>query len=319
MPLLRQQIASLLCILSLGYISYSLIVRFILPSPQEYRVEFIPTSHVSDSTANATHILLVSAFFLFPNSTHTLEDYTTWLSMFLTPVKTHIYLFVPPEMEATVEELRGGLPITIDTSFSSPFDVPPLKGLEGEYRSMRDPQHGTRPRHSYELYAMWNARPYLLHHAVRNQQLAHSEVYEYAFWNDASSFRDGQMLKGSGQWPDSRRVDALWREGSELTGTPKENLLFCPILGVPHASMGLWSESLGPISSRFSQGKYRATLFSPIIVKRIGKRNRAHCVVISGMYRYLLWRNSRSDLMAQPNLLCVPRLLFVQGKSVRGK
>ncbi len=53
-------------------------------------------------------------------------------------------------------------PLTLNTSFSSPFDVPPLRGREEQYDAMHaKDREGFR--HTPALYAVWNAKPWLLH------------------------------------------------------------------------------------------------------------------------------------------------------------
>jgi hypothetical protein len=208
-----------------------------------------PRPEISTAVENATQTLLVSAFFPLSKSKHSLDDYTWWLSMFLKPVKSHIYFFTSPDMEHMIRQVRGDLPITINTSFTTPFDVPPLHGLLPLYERMQDNDR-EKKLHSPELYAIWNAKPYLLEQAVRNVQ-RDGKMYEYAFWNDAGSFRDNQMY---GNWPDTRRVEEIWRTGSALTGTPKEDLIFYPMILSPPPYSRHWVESNGPIDVDFSEG-----------------------------------------------------------------
>jgi hypothetical protein len=231
------------------YCFYYRVDRFVLSS----RVPFqSPVPEVPTAVANATQILLVSAFFPLSKSKHSLEDYAGWLSMFLKPVKTHVYFFTCPEMERKVREIRGDLPITINTSFTTPFDVPPLYGLRDDYELMHEIDR-EKSRHSAELYAVWNAKPYFLDQAVKNLQ-KDGRMYEYAFWNDAGSFRDNQIY---GDWPDSRRVEEIWRAGSASTRTAKEDLIFYPIVNIPPTYLRHWVESNGPIDMDISEGECR--------------------------------------------------------------
>jgi len=167
------------------------------------------------------------------------------------PVKSHIYFFTCPEMEDMVRNVRGDLPITINTSFTTPFDVPPLHGLQNYYDQMHEKDR-EKHLHSPELYAVWNAKPYLLEQAVKNMQ-KEGIMYEYAFWSDAGSFRDNQQY---GDWPDARRVEEIWRTGSALTGTAKEDLIFYPMVLSPPPYSRHWVESDGPIDIDFSEGSF---------------------------------------------------------------
>lgn len=108
-----------------------------------------------------------------------------------------------------------------------------------------------KKRHSPELYSVWNSKPYFLDEAVKNARMR-GKVYDYAFWNDAGSFRSESHCTA---WPDARRVDEVWDEGSGRSGQMKEDLLFFPITGVPHRSMRSWDENMGPVDSEFSEGE----------------------------------------------------------------
>jgi hypothetical protein len=105
--------------------------------------------------------------------------------------------------------------------------------------------------HAPELYAVWSSKPYFLNEAVKN--LAQIGInYDYAFWNDAGSFRDDQSYS---RWPDGRRISEIFQEGSRITGTPKDDLLFIPIWNGPGVDMKDWQEPMGPVTGdSFSEG-----------------------------------------------------------------
>ncbi|KAF8960334.1 hypothetical protein BDZ97DRAFT_1905930 [Flammula alnicola] len=211
-----------------------------------------PESHGNSASNTTARILLVSAMFPLPKSKHSKEDYAYWISKFLQPVSTDVYFYTPPDFAPTVRQARGrGLSITIDTNYTSPFDIPPLKGLEDKYKKMHS-QDREGFRHSPELYAIWNAKPFLLDAAVK--ALAEKgEVYDYAFWNDAGSFREDHRYT---EWPDPRRVDQIWQKGSELTGMKKDELLFFPLTGLPDSKMKYWTEDMGPVDYDISEGSF---------------------------------------------------------------
>ncbi|KAJ7075871.1 hypothetical protein B0H15DRAFT_916511 [Mycena belliarum] len=196
-------------------------------------------------------ILLVSAFFPLAKSKHTLRDYEMWLSQFLKPISTDIYFYAPPEMEALVRKCRGDLPITINTTFASPFDVAPLNGTRERYDAMHvhDRERG---RHSPELYAVWNAKPYFLDAAVKTLTQAGKD-YDFAFWNDAGSFRAAHKYAG---WPDPARVREVWDEGSSLSGEKAEDLVFFPLAGIPDTSFKFWTQDFGPVDNEISEGSF---------------------------------------------------------------
>ncbi|KAJ4483759.1 hypothetical protein J3R30DRAFT_1828569 [Lentinula aciculospora] len=154
-------------------------------------------------------ILLVSGLFPLSKSKHSTEDYRSWLTLFLGSLTTDVYFFTPPELAELVAEVRGNLPITINTTFSNPFDIPPLVNLKEQYEQMHANDR-ERSRHSPELYAIWNGKPYFLDEALRNSE----KQYSYAFWSDAGSFRKEHVYRS---WPDSARVEEVWEEGSRMS------------------------------------------------------------------------------------------------------
>lgn len=246
---------------------------------------------VGASASVHANILLVSAFFHLPKSKHSMDDYQKWLALFLQHITTDVYFYTSPDLEALVRRVRGPLPITINTTFSSPFDIPPLRGLESKYTEMHEWDR-EQTRHSPQLYAVWNAKPYLLDEAVRTSH----RVYDYAFWNDAGSFRNRHTY---GKWPDPGRVERIWEAGSVLSGTRKEDPMFIPIQGVPHVTMRHWDETLGPIDNEFSEGSFRLPLF------------RLNEVTDAMTLRNVLWWITTIHWVVASAILCLPRLLLV--------
>jgi hypothetical protein len=124
-----------------------------------------PPNARDDSTKIAPPtILLVSAFFPLPKSQHSISDYEEWLSRFLQPIATPIYFFTTPDMEQFIRSLHGSLPIIINTTFSSPFNIPPLKdglGTKEMYEEMWEWDQEKDIRNA-ELYAVWTVKPYFL-------------------------------------------------------------------------------------------------------------------------------------------------------------
>ncbi|KAI0061854.1 hypothetical protein BV25DRAFT_1804834 [Artomyces pyxidatus] len=196
-------------------------------------------------------ILLVSAFFPLPKSKHSLSDYHAWLTRFLAPVTTHLYFFCPPNLAPLVRELRGDLPMTLNTSFTSPFDIPPLRGLEPRYEEMHGWDRESK-LHSPELYAVWNCKAFFLDEGVRSARAGGVE-YHYAFWSDAGSMRDDHTYR---DWPGARRVQQVFEEGERLSGTPRDQLIFFPVWGLPSSNFSSWTEPAGPVDEDISEGSF---------------------------------------------------------------
>ncbi|KAH7884889.1 hypothetical protein F5I97DRAFT_1893153 [Phlebopus sp. FC_14] len=260
LPLTRKA-ASLLCLLSsilvlvlVAYLSYDAINPFAntfgwLKSSQQPPSKYTPS-------ANGT-TLIVSAFFPLSHSKHSMGAYKSWLTNFLEPLQTPIYMFTTPELAPILQALRGPnpYPLTINTTFSSPFDIPPLDGLQQKYEEMWawDREHD---RHGPELYAVWNGKPYFLAEGLDNAVREHGTQYEYAFWLDAGSFRERHTYV---HWPDRARVrDVLESiKGVQAPGTKEEEeLLFIPMWWTPDTKFRNWTEDMGPVDTEFSEGSF---------------------------------------------------------------
>jgi hypothetical protein len=285
----------------LGYAFLSLVVIYILfvdgyirPKPKVLTIEDFNYSDFGTAIplhqhANSTRILLVSAMFPLSKSKHSTKDYAGWLNRFLGPLTTDIYMYTTPDIAETLAAIRRPLPITIDTSYSSPFQVPPLIGLEETYINMNF-MDKERWHHSPELYAVWNAKPYLVQTAL--QKLADKKIYyDYAFWNDGGSFRRNHVYEN---WPDPGRIEQVWKEASTLTGKDKGDLLFFPIFQLPEEKLSEWVEEMGPIANpvQFSEGSF---LFFSII---------QYCAY--SLYRFILRWITIHHRMVRSYFLCIP-------------
>ena len=206
----------------------------------------------------SSRILLVSSLFLISKSKHSKEQYRDWLQRFLQPITTEVYFYTSPDVASTVQAARGrGLQITIDTNYNTPFDVPPLKGLEGWYDTMHRMDR-EKSYHSPELYSIWNAKPFFVDNAIRVME-SKGKTYDYVFWCDGGSFRYSHVYMN---WPDPSRIEEIWQEGSRLSGTKAEDLLFFPIQNPPYSARR-WKEEKGPIDIDFSEGEHVLLISSP--------------------------------------------------------
>ena len=202
-------------------------------------------------------ILLVSAFYPLAKSKHSREEYAQWMKLYLTKVTTHIYFFASPDMEDTNRELRGPLPMMLNTSFAGPFDIPLLAGLKDRYYAMNevDPE---RSYHSPELYAVWSSKTYFLREAMLNMQATGMDV-GYVFWNDAGSFRDEQDFN---RWPARERIEEIFASGARMSGMSKDELFFMPIWDVPQGPLRTWTPLEGPkeYGGDISEGQSRVAV-----------------------------------------------------------
>ena len=232
------------------------LLYFASPSIREslIREQFAHISPDSGSGTTSTsppRILLVSAFFPLKHSKHSQSDYESWLKRFLGQISTDVYFFAPPDSADLVSAARpSSFPMTLNTTFSSAFDVPPLKALQPNYTVMHSWDREKR-RHSPELYAVWNAKAYFLIEAINNAGNS-GKTYDYVFWNDAGSFRDEHGYK---VWPDPERVVQVFEQGEKKSGMKKDDLMFFPVTGMPYWSQRYWKEDQGPVDVDFSEGR----------------------------------------------------------------
>ena len=259
MPLLRTR-SLLLVLLSVGFLYYSSDVLSLSPNfrgfktaPEAHRYHDHAGSVSTNITAHTGEVLLVSAYFPLNESRHSDREYGELLGNFLGTIQSPIYFFTPPEIAPLVRRKRGLLPVTINSSYTDPFDAPPVQGLYHYYHRMRRWQNKDRETGGPELYALRTAKPWFLMEAVKNYEAklaSGGKSVKYAFWVDIESFRDGLKVHG---WPDAERVEDVFREGAETTGKSKEELLFFPMNDVPNLTMQWWREDMGPLSRNFVQ------------------------------------------------------------------
>lgn len=210
-----------------------------------------------------TRILLISAFFPLANTSYTFDNFRDPLSLFFSRITTDVYFFTPPEYEPAIRKMRGHLPIAINTTYSTPFEIPPLQHRRRDYVRM-EPNDRERDNRSPEYYAFNTAKHFFLKEGLENvRHISKPDVaagYRYAFWVDPGTFREEHSYE---TWPAPSRADIVWDEGYDETLTKWESLMYFPIIGLPHSSMSLWTEKIGPIHSRFSQS---ASPFLPHVV-----------------------------------------------------
>jgi len=249
----------LLLLTFVGIFCYYSDISPILSRSQDFVAVPDPLHHVDagtitkDSTIYTGEVLLVSAFFPLNHTRHSNQEYGRWIGNFLRTVQTPIYFFTSPEILPLIQEQRGPFPITINSSYANPFDVPPVQGLYDEYYKM----HRQNKDHRAEepgLYALRTAKPWFLTEGVKNYERglpSGSKSIEYAFWVDIGSFQDGLKVQ---DWPNVERVREVFREGTEATRKNEDELVFFPMNDVPNLTMQWWKEDMGPFYTIFAQG-----------------------------------------------------------------
>ncbi|KAG6901220.1 hypothetical protein C0995_015082 [Termitomyces sp. Mi166 len=223
-------------------------------------------------------ILLVSALFPLTHAKHTHEDYISWLRNFIgrSGIQSDVYFYTTPELASLVSSLHSSTStspttqrqrLTINTTYTSPFSIPPLARYTSKYHAMHAWDR-ERARHNPELYAVWNAKPWLLEYALislssstshshSGSHESHGEYdYDYAFWVDAGSFRAPHPFR---RWPDPRRVDKVFsaarysQEGNK-SDKDKDKMLI-PLYGVPGLKEYAWRFEMGPVDMDLSEAR----------------------------------------------------------------
>jgi len=256
MPPIRTR-AFLLVLISIG-IFYYYSDKYLLSSSSQDFVT-VPDTHSgvgsisTDPTTYTGEVLLVSAFFPLNHSHHSDKEYEKRLGSFLDTIQTPIYFFTPPEIAPLVRKQRGSLPITINSTYADPFDVPPVQGLYDVYYKMHR-QNKDRKGSEPGLYALRTSKPWFLAEAVKNYErklTPGSKSIGYAFWVDFWSFQDGLKVH---DWPNVERVKEVLKEGAEAARRSEDELVFFPMNDVPNLTMQWWKEDMGPFYRNFAQG-----------------------------------------------------------------
>lgn len=250
----------LLVLLSIGIIYYysgrlSLSSNFqgLETAPHAYHYQDDADFASTNLATYTSEVLIVSAFFPLNDSHHSDREYEKLLGSFLGTIRTPIYFFTPPEIVPLVRKQRGSLPITINSSYADPFDIPPVRGLHDYYRKMRRWQNRYRKAEGPGLYALRTAKPWFLAEAVKNYEgelAPGTEAVGYAFWVDVESFRDDLHVH---DWPNVERVKEVFKEGAEATGKSEDELIFFPMSHQPNPTMRWWKEDMGPFSRNFAK------------------------------------------------------------------
>ena len=151
-----------------------------------------------------------------------------------------------------IRSQRRSLPITINSSYANPSDVPPVQGFCNVYYEMHRQNRG-RKAEGPGIYALRTSKPWFLTEAVKNYQgrfAPGSKLLGYTFWVDTGSFQDG--LRGY-DWPDLERVKGVF-EGAEAAGRNEDELMFFPMNDVPNPMTKWWRDNMGPLYRDFTQG-----------------------------------------------------------------
>ncbi|KAF9267004.1 hypothetical protein L218DRAFT_856467 [Marasmius fiardii PR-910] len=244
----------LLIVVLLSCISYEAYLRGQRPSyPRPFNQFENESDNLPPAYKSSPKILLVSAFFPLSKSKHSSAEYESWSQNFIAATRnTPVYLFIPPSLVSSL--LPSPLPsnIILNTTFTDVWQLPPVAGLEQAFEEMHDIGR-EKKIHSPELYAIWNAKPWLTEEGMKNSRDGNNFEWDYVFWTDVGGFRD--TWYNSGTWPLSQKVLQTWKEVGEKQ-QDTEHKMFLPIYNMPHRRNRDWKELNGPIDEDISEAGF---------------------------------------------------------------
>lgn len=159
-------------------------------------------------------------------------------------------IYTTPSFAPTISSLRGSLPVTVNTDFNTPFDVPPMHGIESVYTEQHAKLDPEKKRHNPMLYATWNAKAWLLQDAASRYggNATSTSADRWFFWCDAGGLRQDHVFRN---WPDKGRVEDVFDQVSKGTrgDSRVEDLIFMQIYDAPPRKRRwrLWKQDDGTV------------------------------------------------------------------------
>ena len=169
-------------------------------------------------------------------------------------------IFTSNEMLPLVKHLRNArslivcksnencFPTVIIKDFNSPWEMPPIKRVKDMLLSQIniDPE---KHMHSSDLYAVWNAKPWMLEYAV----LKNPFNTRYFLWIDAGAFRNTHYRFGS--WSDQQKAIKIFeKDGPEKLLLGLINRLPEKLCANLHNHSTKYNVESGPIARGLIQG-----------------------------------------------------------------
>ncbi|BGP03443.1 Proteophosphoglycan 5 [Rhodotorula toruloides ATCC 204091] len=133
-------------------------------------------------------VTIVSGFYRVDSGKkHRVDEYHVWIKHFLETVEIPIVFYCSPDQHDYIAGLRGDKPITINSTYPTAFQMPPLENLGGEEWAIRqnkmDPENWM---HVHDIYGIWTAKPWLVNEVAK----ANPYDSKYFMWVDAGSLRE---------------------------------------------------------------------------------------------------------------------------------
>ncbi|KXS14518.1 hypothetical protein M427DRAFT_70535 [Gonapodya prolifera JEL478] len=164
-------------------------------------VEAPPIRNKVTTETSLVAATIVTAYFPLQRSKHSTDDYAKWMKPLL-GINAPLVAYTTPAGLTTMQSLRDPSLPTEYVLLDSPWDLPPIKPHRDAYEKLQHPIDPERGIHSPELYAVWNAKPYMVKEAIRRGTFP---AHVYA-WVDVGSFREHNLVGDLHDWPDPIRV-----------------------------------------------------------------------------------------------------------------
>lgn len=150
-------------------------------------------------------VTIVSAFYPFEKSKHSMQEYAAWIFNFLSNVNTPIVMFSEQPFCDLMREMRESAGLSdklymIDKPFSE------VKFSSTEWIKIWEEQLKIDPLahlHGQELFRVWANKPFFVEEAIQLNPF-HSDKF---VWCDAGCWRDPTVAKVCGpHWPSPEKI-----------------------------------------------------------------------------------------------------------------
>lgn len=158
---------------------------------------------------------IVTAYYPFPKSKHSLDEYKQWMENLLSYTQNPMVIYTSKQMSPFIQQLRNQqsatvckanescFPTVIINDFETPWEIPPIQSVKDKLYSQKDidPEKGI---HSPDLYAVWNAKAWM----VENVAIQNPFNTRFFFWIDVGAYRSTGYRFGS--WPDREKIGQIF-------------------------------------------------------------------------------------------------------------
>ncbi len=153
-------------------------------------------------------VTLVTAYYSLSKSKHSHSDYQQWIENFLGHIENPVVVFTDKQSESHIRSVRAEMgPLRV--VLMDLKETEPVK----KYGKVWEKQHSIDPerqRHSPQLYAIWDTKPWFLNRVAAENPFNSS----YFFWVDIGCFREkGHSYR---KWPNVSRINSVLQNRDKM-------------------------------------------------------------------------------------------------------